>query len=57
VSAVHNLEESDLGISREIYVLRAIGNQLHQATSCHLIIPTPEKKIWELCKNPLNLAN
>jgi len=47
VAAVHDLEECDLGISREIYVLRTIGDQLHQPTSCHLIIPSPEKKILD----------
>ncbi len=35
VSAVNNLEESDLGVTREVNVLGAIGDELHQTTTCH----------------------
>jgi hypothetical protein len=56
VAAVHDLEEGDLGISREIYVLRAIGYQLHKAPTGHVVIHVIEKKNLELCKNPPKLA-
>jgi hypothetical protein len=36
VAAVHHLEESDLGVPREVNVLGAIGDELHQTTTCHL---------------------
>jgi hypothetical protein len=39
VAAVDYLKEGNLGISREIYVLRTIGYKLHKAPSCHVIIP------------------
>jgi hypothetical protein len=29
VAAVHHLEEGNLGITREVNILRAIGNKLH----------------------------
>ena len=29
VAAVHDLEESNLGIAREVHILRAICNKLH----------------------------
>ena len=44
VATVNRLEESDLGISREIDVLRTISYQLHEATSGHCIS-------WEKKKN------
>ena len=37
VATVNRLEESDLGISREIDVLSTIGYQLHQPPPCHCI--------------------
>jgi hypothetical protein len=35
VAAVHDLEESDLGVAREINILRTISDELHKAPSCH----------------------
>jgi len=32
VTTIHNLEESDLGVSSEINILSAIGYELHQTT-------------------------
>ena len=43
VAAVHDLEERNLGIAREVHILGAVGNELHQATTCHLFIPLPQK--------------
>jgi hypothetical protein len=53
VATVDNLEEGDLGVTREIYVLRAISYQLHKAPTGHVVIHVLEKKNRELCKNPL----
>ena len=44
VATVNRLEESDLGISREIDVLSTIRYKLHEATSGHCIS-------WEKKKN------
>jgi len=46
VATVDHLEEGDLGISREIDVLSAIGNKLHKSASCHGVITMPEKIIF-----------
>jgi hypothetical protein len=46
VAAVHDLEKSDLGVTREVNVLRTIGDQLHQPPTCHLVITMPEKIIF-----------
>jgi hypothetical protein len=46
VSAVHNLEEGNLRITREVNVLGAIRDELHQATTCH-VISLAKKKIWQ----------
>ena len=35
VTTVNNLEESDLGVTREVNVLGAISDELHQTTTCH----------------------
>ena len=43
VAAVHDLEESNLRIAREVHILGAVGNKLHQATTRHLFIPLPQK--------------
>jgi hypothetical protein len=45
VAAVNHLEESNLRITRQIHILSAVSDELHKTTSCHLIIPTSEKKI------------
>ena len=39
VAAVNHLEEGNLGITSQINVLCAIGNQLHQTTTRHLLYP------------------
>jgi len=56
VATVDHLEEGDLGVTREIYVLRTIGYELHESTSCHVVIHVLEKKNLELCKNPLKFS-
>ena len=55
VAAVHDLEESDLGVTREVNVLGAIGDKLHQPSSCHLVITMPEKIIFWKVIFPRNL--
>jgi len=37
VAAVHHLEEGNLGITSQIDVLCAIGDELHKTTTCHLL--------------------
>jgi hypothetical protein len=44
VTTVDHLEKGDLGVTSEVNVLGAIGHELHETTTCHLIIPPPEKK-------------
>jgi hypothetical protein len=39
VTAVHQLEEGNLGITGQINVLSTIGHKLHKATSRHIVIP------------------
>jgi len=53
VAAVDDLEESHLGVTRKIYVLCTIGDQLHKTSPSHVIIPLREKKILE---NPFFFA-
>ncbi len=43
VTTVHNLPESDLGVTREVNVLSAIGDELHKTTTCHLLYPGMRK--------------
>ncbi len=43
VAAVNHLEERNLGIAREVDILSAISNKLHQATTRHLFIPFSQK--------------
>jgi len=37
VSTIYDLEKGDLGITREIYILRTICNELHETTTCHFL--------------------
>jgi hypothetical protein len=37
VAAVNHLEERNLGIAREVHILSAICNKLHQTTTRHLL--------------------
>lgn len=51
VTAVNHLEERDLGVTRQVHVLRAISYELHQTTTCHFFLyPWLRKKIWRLRK-------
>ena len=43
VTTVHNLPESDLGVTREVDILSAIGDELHKTTTCHLLYPGMRK--------------
>ena len=43
VAAVHHLEKRNLRIAREVHILRAVSNKLHQATTSHFVIPLPQK--------------
>ena len=36
VATVDHLKKGDLGVTRKVNVLCAIGNELHQTTTCHL---------------------
>jgi hypothetical protein len=44
VAAVHHLEESNLGVPREVNVLGTIGNELHQTTTCHFSLYLKRRK-------------
>ena len=44
VTTVHYLEECDLGVTGQVNVLGAIGYELHQTTTCHLLYLHPRKK-------------
>ena len=37
VAAVHHLEERDLGVAREVNILRTVRNELHKTTTCHFL--------------------
>ena len=37
VAAVHDLEESNLRVTREVNVLRTVGDELHKTTTCHFL--------------------
>jgi hypothetical protein len=51
VTTVNHLEERDLGVTRQVHVLRAISYKLHQTTTCHFFLyPWLRKKIWRLRK-------
>ena len=39
VTTIDHLEEGNLGVPSQVNILRAIGNKLHQTTTCHLFIP------------------
>jgi hypothetical protein len=39
VTAVHQLEEGNLGITGQIHVLSTIRHELHKSPSCHIVIP------------------
>ena len=39
VAAVNHLEKRNLGVAREVHVLGAVGDELHQTTTCHLLYP------------------
>jgi hypothetical protein len=39
VATVHRLEESNLGVTRQVHILRAISYELHETTTCHFVIP------------------
>jgi len=44
VTTIDHLEKGDLGVTSEVNILCAIGHELHETTTCHLIIPPLEKK-------------
>ena len=37
VAAVHDLEERDLGVAREVNILRTVRDELHKTTTCHFL--------------------
>jgi len=37
VAAVHDLEKSNLRVTREVNVLRTVGDELHKTTTCHFL--------------------
>ena len=41
VAAVHDLEERNLRIAREVHILGAVSDELHQTTTCHLLYTHP----------------
>ena len=43
VPAVHDLEERDLRVSRQVDILRAIGYKLHKTTTTHLLYSSQRK--------------
>ena len=57
VSPVHNLKEGNLGITREVNILCAIGNKLHQTTTRHLLYPFFRNKFLEIQEFSRKLEN
>jgi hypothetical protein len=47
VAAVDHLEKGDLGVTREVNVLGAVGDELHKTTTRHFCISLAEKKILD----------
>ena len=48
VAAVNHLEERDLGVTRQVNILSAVGDELHKTTTSHfLLYPCVRKKIWQ----------
>ena len=45
VALVHGLEEGHLGLTGQIHVLSAVGNELHKSTSHDRLVLVPKKKI------------
>ena len=43
VTAVHDLEERDLRVSRQVDILRAVGYKLHKTTTTHLLYSSQRK--------------
>ena len=43
VATVNHLKEGDLRVTRKVNILGAIGNKLHQTTTCHLLYPLVTK--------------
>ena len=37
VAAVHDLKERDLGVAREVNILRTVRDELHKTTTCHFL--------------------
>ena len=50
VAAVHHLEKGNLGITREVNILSAIGNKLHKTTTRHLLYPFSRNKFRQTRK-------
>ena len=50
VAAVHHLEKCNLGVTRQVHVLRAIRHKLHQATTGHLLYPFCRNKFQRPAK-------
>ena len=52
VATVHHLEKGNLRVTRQIDVLRTIGDELHQTTTCHFsLYPFKRKKICQNYEN------
>jgi hypothetical protein len=46
VATVDHLEEGDLGVTRQVHILGAVGYELHKTTTCHFFLyPWWRKKI------------
>jgi len=45
VALVHSLEESHLGLARQVHVLRAVSNELHKSSGHDRLVLVPKKKI------------
>jgi hypothetical protein len=45
VALVHRLEESHLGLARQVHILSAVRNELHKSSGHDRLVLVPEKKI------------
>ncbi len=45
VTTVDHLEEGDLGVTGQVNILRAVCDELHQATTCHLLYTSAAENI------------
>jgi hypothetical protein len=50
VAAVHDLEEGNLGVAREVNILGAVGDKLHQTTTSHFSLYLLQRKNFKMSR-------